>query len=203
MTTPTTAEPAEPTGPTVTGEPSATAVGARHRGLVYGSRLVLLMLLIAAVAVLALGAFFYLRGGDEPTVEGWLRTIFGKVFLVVATGLAAFLGIPSLIGLFAMAGANKEGATPALDRPVRMAFAGIAIALVVVTAIVLLTTGSAVTILNIGLLAIVAMAALGLGGAASYSTHRGRAILAGIALIAFVLATAWILVNAFISPPIP
>ena len=201
--TSTTAEPAEPTEPTATSEGAPTAVGGRHRGLVYGSRLVLLMLLIAALAVLALGAFFYLRGGDDPTVEGWLRTIFGKVFLVVAGGLAAFLGIPSLIGLWAMSGANKEGATPALDRPVRMAFAGIAIGLVAVTAIVLLVTGSVVTILNIGLLAIVAMAALGLGGAVSYSTHRGRAILAAVALIAFVLATAWILVNAFISPPIP
>lgn len=204
MTTPMTSQPSEPTAPppAATVEPAAATVGARHRGLVYGSRLVLLMLLIAALAVLALGVFFALRGGDEPTVEGWLRTIFGKVFLVVAAGLAAFLGIPSLIGLFAMAGANKEGAIPALDRPVRVAFAGIAVGLVVVTAIVLLVTGSAVTILNIGLLAIVAMAALGLGGAVSYSTHRGRAILAAIALIVFVLATAWILVNAFISPPI-
>ena len=201
MTTPTTAEPAEATATT---EPAETAaVGGRHRGLVYGSRLVLLMLLIAALAVLGLGVFIYLRGGDDPTVEGWLRTIFGKVFLVVATGLAAFLGIPSLIGLWAMSGANKEGATPALERPVQMSFAGIAIGLVVVTAVVLVATGSVVRILNVGLLAIVAMAALGLGGSVSYSTHRGRAILAAIALIAFVLATAWILINAFISPPLP
>ena len=201
MTTPTTAESAEPVGSAVTSEPAEAPVGGRHRGLVNGSRLVLVMLLIAALVVLALGAFVYLRGGD-PTVEGWLRAIFGKVFLVVAAGLAAFLGIPSLIGLWAMSGANKEDATPALEQPVRMAFAGIAIGLVIVTAVVLLTTGSVVTILNVGLLAIVAMAALGLGGAVSYSTHRGRAILAAIALIAFVLATAWILVNAFISPPI-
>ena len=202
MTTPTTAEPTETTAPTVPNESAPTAVGGRHRGPVYGSRLVLLMLLIAALAVLALGAFFYLRGGDDPTVEGWLRAIFGKVFLVVATGLAAFLGVPSLIGLWAMSGANKEGAIPALDRPVRMTFAGIAIGLVIITAVVLLVTGSVVTILNLGLLAIVALAALGLGGAVAYSTHRGRAILAAIALIAFVVATAWILVNAFISPPL-
>src|SRR5690348_1504968 len=59
MTTPTTAEPAESTATT---EPAETAaVGGRHRGLVYGSRLVLLMLLIAALAVLGLGVFFYLR----------------------------------------------------------------------------------------------------------------------------------------------
>jgi hypothetical protein len=202
MTTPTTAEPVEPM---TTNDPAAAdaSVGGRHRALVIGSRTVLLMLLIAALVVLGLGVFFYLRGGDDPTVEGWLRTIFGKVFLGVAIGLAAFLGIPSLVGLWAMSGANKEGAAPALDRPVRMAFAGIAIAAVIVTAVVLLMTGSAITIPNIGLLAIVALATLGLGGAVSFSTHRGRAILAAIALVAFVVATAWILVNAFISPPLP
>jgi hypothetical protein len=200
MTTPTTSAPTEPPAPV---DAAGPAVGGRHRALVIASRTVLLMLLIAALVVLGLGVFFYLRGGDEPTVEGWLRTIFGKVFVVVSAGLAGFLGIPSLIGLWAMSGANMEGATPALERPVRMAFAGIAIATVIVTAVVLLTTGSAITILNVGLLAIVALASLGLGGAVSYSTHRGRAILAAIALIAFVVATAWILVNAFISPPIP
>jgi hypothetical protein len=200
MTTPATVDPA---GSAATSQPAQHAVGGRHRALVIGSRTVLVMLLIAALVVLGLGVFFYLRGGDQPDVEGWLRAIFGKVFLVVAAGLAAFLGIPSLIGLWAMSGANKEGATPALERPVRMAFAGIAIGLVIITAVVLLVTGSAITILNVGLLAIVAMASLGLGGAVSYSTHRGRAILAAIALIAFVIATAWILVNAFISPAIP
>jgi hypothetical protein len=178
------------------------ATGGRHKALVIGSRTVLLMLLIAALVVLGLGVFFYLRGGDQPDVEGWLRAIFGKVFLVVATGLAAFLGVPSLIGLWAMSGANHEDATPAMEPLVRRVFAGIGIATVVVTAVVLLVTGSVITILNIGLLAIVGMATLGLAGAVAFSPHRGRAILSAIALIAMTLATAWILVNAFISTPI-
>jgi hypothetical protein len=177
------------------------ATRTRHKALVIAARTALLMLLIAALVVLGLGVFFYLRG-DAPEAGGWLRAIFGKVFLVVATGLAAFLGVPSVIGLWAMSGANAEDATPALQRVARLAITGIGIATVAVTALVLLTTGSVVTILNVGLLAIVGLAAMGLAGAAAFSPHRGRAMLAAIALIAFVAATAWILVNAFISPPI-
>src|SRR5262249_1915141 len=157
--------------------------------------------LIAALVVLGLGVFIYLRGGDQPDVEGWLRTLFGKVFLVVAAGLAAVLGIPSAIGLYAMAGANKEGAVPALPEPARGGFAGLAIGATIVTAIVLLLTGSMVRILNVGLLGIVALGTLGLGGAVAYSPHRWRAILSALALIVLVVGTAWLLINAFISPP--
>jgi hypothetical protein len=180
---------------------ATTSTGTRHRALVIAARTALLMLLIAALVVLALGVFFYLRN-DEPTVDGWLRAIFGKTFLVVATGLGAFLGVPSVIGLWAMAGANREDATPALQQPVRVFVAGIAVATVIVTAVVLLATGSAITILNVGLLAIAGLASLGLAGATVFSPRRGRAILAAIALVAVVVATAWILVNAFISPGI-
>jgi hypothetical protein len=60
-----------------------------------------------------------------------------------------------------------------------------------------------VRILNLGLLGIVALGTLGLAGAVAFSPHRWRAILAAIALVVFVLGTAWLLVNAFISPPVP
>ena len=173
-----------------------------HRTRVNLSRTVLLMLLIAARVVLGLGVFFYLRGDSSaPDIEGWLRTLFGKVFLVVAVGLAAVLGIPSGIGLYAMAGANKEGASPALPEPARLAFPALAIGTTVVTAIVLLATGSMVRILNIGLLGIVALGTLGLGGAVAYSPHRWRAIASAVALVALVVGTAWLLINAFIAPP--
>jgi hypothetical protein len=174
-----------------------------HRARVIASRTVLLMLLIAALAVLGLGVFFYLRGdASAPDVEGWLRTLFGKVFLVVSIGLAVVLGVPSAIGLYAMAGANKENAVPALPEPARVGFAALAIGTTVVTAIVLLATGSMVRILNLGLLGIVALGTLGLGGAVAFSPHRWRAIVAAIALIAFLVGTAWLLINAFISPPV-
>ena len=160
------------------------------------------MLLIAAVAVLGLGIFLYLRGDSSaPDIEGWLRTLFGKTFLVVAIGLAAVLGIPSAIGLYAMAGANKDDAVPALPEPARVGFPALAIGTTVVTAIVLLATGSMVRILNLGLLGIVALGTLGLGGAVAYSPHRWRAILAAISLVALVTGTAWLLINAFVSPP--
>jgi len=160
------------------------------------------MLLIAALVVLGLGVFFYLRGDSSaPDVEGWLRTLFGKVFLVVAVGLAAVLGIPSAVGLYAMAGANRNGAVAALPEPARVAFPALALGTIVVTAVVLVTTGSVVRILNLGLLGIVALGTLGLAGAVAYSPHRWRAIASAVALVAFVVGTAWLLINAFISPP--
>ena len=53
--------------------------------------------------------------------------------------------------------------------------AGVAGVTIAVTAIVLLVTGSAATILNLGLLGIVGLACFGLGGATSFSPHRLRA----------------------------
>jgi hypothetical protein len=174
-----------------------------HRTRVNLSRTVLVMLLVAALAVLGVGVFFYLRGdATAPTIEGWLRTLFGKVFLVVAVGLAGVLGIPSAIGLYAMAGANKDGAVPALPDAARLGFPALAIGTTIVTAIVLVATGSVVRILNLGLLGIVALGTLGLAGAVAFSPHRWRAIAAAIALVGFVAGTAWLLINAFISPPI-
>jgi len=70
-----------------------------------------------------------------------------------------------------------------------------------VTAVVLLMTGSAARILNLGLLGLVALASLGLAGGSVFSTHRGRAILSGIALVLVSLGTAWVLNTAFIGAP--
>ena len=171
-----------------------------RRRFVIVSRTMLLMLVIAAVVVLALGAATLLFV-DPPEVDGWLRAIFGKVFGVVAIALAAVLGIPSGIGLWAMAGANADDAVPALPPTARTTLTGAAIVLVVFTAIVLLVTGSAATILNLGLLGLVALSSLGLAGAVSFSPHRGRAIASAVALVAVGLGTLWVLVNAFIATP--
>jgi hypothetical protein len=172
-----------------------------HKGLVIASRTVLIMLLVAALAVLGLGVAAVVLGGG-PETEGWLRVIFGKVFAVVAAAMAAILGIPAAIGLYAMAGANAEGAVPGLPPLARRILAGLAIATVVVTGIVLVATGSAVRILNLGLLGIVGLASLGLAGATSFSPHRGRAILAGVALVLIVIGAGWVLNTAFINPPV-
>jgi len=171
-----------------------------RKRMVYASRTVLIMLLVAALVVLGLGLAIVILG-DPPEVGGWLRAIFGKVFAVVAAALAAILGIPAAIGLWAMSGATAEDAVPALNEPSRKVIAGVAIATVVITAVVLLVTGSAVRVLNLGLLALVALATLGLAGGAVYSTHRGRAILSGIAMALIAAGTAWILGTAFINGP--
>jgi hypothetical protein len=172
-----------------------------HKALVNGARIVLTMLLIAAVVLLGLAVAIAVLG-DPPEVQGWLRTIFGKVFGVVAVALAAVLGIPAAIGLWAMAGANAEDAVPALSQPARRALVAVAVATVAVTAVVLLVTGSAVAILNLALLALVALASLGLAGAVDFSPHRGRATVSAVALVLVAAGTAWILVNAFLGPSV-
>ena len=171
-----------------------------RKRLVYASRTVLIMLLVAALVVLGLGLAIVILG-DPPEVSGWLRAVFGKVFAIVAAALAAILGVPAAIGLWAMSGATAEGAVPALNEPSRKVLAGVAIATVIVTAVVLVVTGSAVRVLNLGLLALVALAALGLAGGAVFSIHRGRAILSGVALALTAAGTAWILGTAFINGP--
>jgi hypothetical protein len=171
-----------------------------RRTVVIASRTMLTMLLIAGLVVIGLGAATQILG-DPPEVEGWLRTVFGKVFAVVAFGLGTVLVVPSGVGLWAMAGAAAEDAEPALPRPVRLVLAGIAVAAVVATVVICLTTGSSVFVLNLGLIALVALSALGLAGAAYLSPHAGRAAVSGVALVFVVAGAAWVLVNAFIAPP--
>jgi hypothetical protein len=181
-----------------TADAASAPAPASGRKLVLAARTVLIMLLVAAVAILGLGLAIQVLG-DPPEVDGWLRAIFGRVFTIVAVGISAVLGIPALVGLWAMAGARAEGATPALSEPVRGGLSALAIVATIATAVVLVATGSAFGILNLGLFGIVALATLGLGGATSFSPHRGRAILASIALALVVLGTAWVLANAFLA----
>ena len=153
-----------------------------HRtAMVNASRIILTMLLIAAAVLLGFAIAIQVLG-DPPQVDGWLRTAFGKVFGVVAVSLAVVLGIPATIGLRAMAGSTAEDAAQALPLQARRIFVGLAIVTVVVTAAVLIVTGSAAAVINLGLLALVALASLGLAGAIEYSPHRNRAALSAIAL---------------------
>ena len=55
-------------------------------------------------------------------------------------------------------------------------------------------------LLNVVLIALVAMATLGLAGATSFSPRRGRAIAAGITLAIVVAGALWVSYRAFISP---
>ncbi|MFL5689524.1 MAG: hypothetical protein ACJ77I_11080 [Chloroflexota bacterium] len=170
-----------------------------HRtAMVNGSRLILTMLLIAAVVLLGIAIAIGVLG-DPPEVDGWLRAAFGKVFGVVAVALAAVLGIPAAIGLWAMAGSTAEGAEPALPPLRRQILVAVAIVTVVVTAAVLVVTGSVAAVLNLGLFALVAMASLGLAGAINFSPHGGRAAVCAIALVLVAAGSAWLLSTAFIG----
>jgi hypothetical protein len=179
--------------------PTAAKADGRKR-LVIVSRTTLIMLFVAALAVLGMGVLVVIRG-DPPEVDGWLRYLFGRVFGFVALGLAVVLGVPSGIGLWAMAGSTAPDAVPALPETPRRILAGLAAVTVAVTALVLLLTGSAALILNLGLLGIVGLAAFGLAGAVSFSPHRWRAIASGVALILLALGTAWVLGGAFVGTP--
>jgi hypothetical protein len=171
-----------------------------RRRTVIVARTTLIMLFIAGLAMLGLGALSLARA-DTPEAEGWLRYAFGRVFGVVALGLAAVLASPSGVGLWAMAGATADDAVPALSETPRRVLGGLAAATIAITGVVLLLTGSAATVLNLGLLGLVGLASFGLAGAVAFSPHRGRAILSGVALVLVVVGTAWVLVNAFIAPP--
>jgi hypothetical protein len=179
---------------------SAAKPADRRKRLVIVSRTTLIMLFIAALAVLAMGGLVVIRG-DPPEVDGWLRYLFGRVFGVVAVGLAVVLGVPSGVGLWAMAGSTARDAVPALPETPRRILAGVAAVTVAVTAVVLLVTGSAALILNLGLLGIVGLASFGLAGAVSFSPHRWRAIASGVALVLLAVGTAWVLGGAFVGTP--
>ena len=171
-----------------------------RKTLVIVSRTTLVMLLIAAVVMLGLGLASLVLV-DPPEVSGWLRYVFGRVFGVVAVSMAAVLGTPAAIGLWAMAGARAEDAVPALSETVRRILAGIAIAAIAATVVVCLVSGSALAVLNLGLIGLVALASIGLAGAAAYSPHRVRAILSGVALLVVAAGTLWVLVRGFLATP--
>jgi hypothetical protein len=169
-----------------------------HRTLVIAARTILLMLVIAAVALALLGSAALVLP-DPPESGGWLRVIFGQVFAVVAFGMAAIIGAPAAIGLAAMAGAAKEDTEPTLPIAARWALTGIAIVTVAITAVDCLTTSRTPTILDLGMIGLVALASLGLAGAASFSPHRGRAILSALALLVVAGGTLWVLTFALVA----
>jgi hypothetical protein len=167
---------------------------AHRKALVIGSRTALLMLFIAALAVLGLGVAAVALG-DGPEVDGWLRTIFGKVFAVVAAAMAAVLGLPAAAGLWAMAGASAADAVPALGAMTRRILVAIGIAVVAASAIAVVLDGTSSRLVNLGVVGLIALAMFGLMGAVSFSPHRGRASIAAVALVAVALGTTWLLVT--------
>jgi hypothetical protein len=164
---------------------------------VIASRTMLLMMLIAAISLIGLG-ILTLGRTDGPEVNGWLRSVFGQVFGTIAIGLGLVLGTPGAIGLWAMAGANREGAAPALEETPRRVLTWVGVATVIIAAVVLVVTGSSIVLLNIALVALVALASLGLAGAVAFSPHRGRAIFSGIAVCLVAVGTLKLLSAAFI-----
>jgi hypothetical protein len=163
-----------------------------RRTLVIAARTVLVMLLVAAAVLLGLGVVALVRA-DPAQADGWLRAVFGRVFGVAAVGLAAVLGVPSGLGLWAMAGAREPDAVPALPALTRQALAGVAIVATGITALVVLTRGISALVLDLGLIALVALATLGLAGAVAFSPHRGRAMASALMLGAVVIGTLWVL----------
>jgi hypothetical protein len=166
-----------------------------RKRFVVASRTALLLLVIAAVALLALGVAT-LIAVDPPEAEGWLRSVFGRVFGIAAIGLALVLGIPAGVGMSAMSGATAEGAVPALPRAVRLTLIGAAVATTVATGVVVVAAGTSVAVLNVGLVALVALISLGLAGAAGSSPHQGRAALSAFALVVVVAGVFWVLLRA-------
>jgi hypothetical protein len=66
---------------------------------------------------------------------------------------------------------------------------------VLCAAAVLLVSGRGASILDLALTAIIALSTLGLAGAASYSVHRGRAILSAASLLLTMAVLGWMLVT--------
>jgi hypothetical protein len=174
----------------------AAAARARQRKLVLGARTALIMLLIAGIALFGIGVAALLVT-DPPEVDGWLRSIFGSVFGYMAIALGAIIGIPAMLGVWAMSGANADDATPALSRSFSRALAGIAIATLVVAAIVVLIAGSELRLLDLALIGIVALPTLGLAGAVAFSPHRGRALVSALALVILAVGILWLLLQAY------
>jgi hypothetical protein len=190
----------QPTDAPAASSGRAPAMEGHRRALVVGSRMALVMLFIAALAMLGLG-IAALALVDPPEVESWLRSVFGTVFGYMALGLAAVLGIPAAIGIWAIAGANADDAVPALSRRVSRVMIEIAIATVIAAGVAVLVVGSRVSILDVALVAVVALPSFGLAGAVTFSPHRGRAILAAMALGVVAAGTLWVLIKALMTVP--
>ena len=169
-----------------------------RRAAVNGARVALLMLFIASMALLGLGIAALVLG-DPPEVSGWLRSVFGTVFGYMAIAMAVVLGAPAAVGVWAMAGANAPDATPALSRLGHRGAAALASLAVVATAVVMLAFGTGISFLDLAFVGIVALQSFGLAGAVSFSPHRMRAVLAGVALLLVTAGALWVLIRAYIA----
>jgi len=119
--------------------------------------------------------------------------VFG--YMAIAIGL--MIGIPAMLGVWAMSGANAEGATPGLSRNVARLMTAIAIATLVGSAIVILIAGKELRLLDVALIGIVALPTLGLAGAVRFSPHRGRAIVSALALAVLAVGIGWLMYQAW------
>jgi hypothetical protein len=200
MDTPSTADSAPLTAPApaaratpVPATPAAIATPSRR--VVVGARMSLLMLLIAGVALVVLG-IVTLGRSDPGQLDGWLREVFGTVFGAMAIVVGLAIGIPGAIGMAAMAGARREGSTPALPIGARRFAAGLGIASVLGIAGVLLVRGNGLSIPDLGLAGLITLLAGGLAGAVMVSPHRIRALVTTIALALVLLWVARLLASA-------
>ncbi len=189
----TTAEAATEAPATATGDGAATG----DRRLVLGARTALIMLLVAGVALLGIGIAVLLLV-DPPEVDGWLRTLFGSVFGYLAIAIGLIVGVPALLGVWAMSGATAEDATPALSTGIHRLMIAIAVATLVLAALVILVAGQELRLLDLAFIGIVALPTLGLAGAIRYSPHRGRAMGAALALLVLATGIGWLLLQAWL-----
>jgi hypothetical protein len=90
-----------------------------------------------------------------------------------------------------MAGATAEDAVPALPGVLRRTTVSIAVVVVVAFAFVILTSGRGATLIDLGLIGLVALLTLGLAGAVHFSPHRGRAVLALVAMVLVLAGSTW------------
>ena len=148
------------------------------------------MILVAAVVVLGLGIAALLLV-DPPEVSGWLGYAFGMAFGHMAVWIAAILGIPSGIGLWAMAGAAEPDAVPALSPTAGRVIAGSATILLVGLAFFVLVGGRGVTIFDVAFLGLCALLTLGLAGAATFGPRRGRALVSAAVMVLIMAGIAW------------
>ena len=92
---------------------------------------------------------------------------------------------------------------PALPRKIHLLAAGTAVATTVASIIAVLATGSRISVIELGLVGVVALMNLGLAGAVAFSPHRGRSILSALALFLVAAGTLWVLVTVFVAIPGP
>jgi hypothetical protein len=170
----------------------------RSRMLIIGARVALTMILVAGAAILALGIATLVLV-DPPESAGWLRSAFGTAFGYIALGMAAVLGVPSAIGVWAMAGATADNAVPALPPMARRVVVGAAIVVVIVVAAAILVGGRGATVLDLGVIGLIALLTLGLAVAVASSPHRGRAMMSGVASILVWVGITWFVATVAIA----